>query len=74
MRKYIGVQLCIKKAKQTEVKRSDFSVHKIKELVGLPLHSDPSAGVQPKWKWICLKKSICLLQNGMFERLAKCLH
>lgn len=64
----------LKISKQNGIKGFEFSEQKIKELVELPLHLEQSARAQPKWKWICLKKSICSLQNGMFERLAKCLH
>lgn len=64
----------LKISKQNGIKGFEFSVHKVKVLIELPLHLEQSARGQPKWKWICLKKSICLLQNGIFERLAKCSH
>lgn len=40
---------------QNRIKGFEFNVHKIKELVELPLHLEQSARAQPKWKWICLK-------------------
>lgn len=42
-------------SKQNGIKGFEFSVHKIKALIELPLHLEQSARAQPKWKWICLK-------------------
>lgn len=52
----------------------DLNIVCMKEFVEIPLHLEQSARSEPPWKWRCLKKSICSLQNGVFERLAKCLH
>lgn len=44
--------LHLKVPKQNGIKAFEFSEHKIKELVELPLHLEQSARTQPKWKWM----------------------